>query len=351
VKQYISDSLFDDYFINTKYLYLKEFGTIPCIYYLGKLEGKLVAAFLDADDAGHVLDVFQRSYFDWEKNKSAFSTTIYMLKGQVIVELFHNHLHIYYQRKAETTITMLVNQLLQFKEEVKIGEFNINVISKTSGGMELKQLSILPTELDIDLYYNDDFKAVDHIIRGRLSKEKDKGIILLHGLPGTGKTTYLRHLVGTLQKKVLFVSPTVAGDLMDPDFIDLLMDNPNAVLIIEDAENIVLDRRYNSRSGVSNLLNISDGLLSDCLHLQLICTFNSAISTIDAALLRQGRLIARYEFGRLTVDKARKLSDRLGIDQDINTAKTLAEITNPGGFKDDAPKTELIGFRSAFAKN
>jgi hypothetical protein len=129
------------------------------------------------------------------------------------------------------------------------------------------------------------------------------------------------------------------------------MDNPNAVLIIEDAENIVLDRRYNSRSGVSNLLNISDGLLSDCLHLQLICTFNSAISTIDAALLRQGRLIARYEFGRLTVEKARKLSDRLGIEQDINTAKTLAEIANPGGFIDDAPKTELIGFRSAFAKN
>ena len=82
----------------------------------------------------------------------------------------------------------------------------------------------------------------------RLNRESDKGIILLHGLPGTGKTTYLRHLIGGLKKKVLFVSPSVAGNLMNPEFIDLLIENPNSVLIIEDAENIMMDRKYNSDS-------------------------------------------------------------------------------------------------------
>jgi len=37
---------------------------------------------------------------------------------------------------------------------------------------------------------------IDKSIRDRLSTENDKGIVLLHGLPGTGKTTYLRHLIG-----------------------------------------------------------------------------------------------------------------------------------------------------------
>jgi ATP-dependent 26S proteasome regulatory subunit len=84
---------------------------------------------------------------------------------------------------------------------------------------------------------------------------------------------------------------------MNPEFIDLLIDNPNAVVIIEDAENIMMDRKYNSDSSVSNLLNLSDGLLSDCLSVQIICTFNNSINLIDAALMRKGRLIAKYEFG------------------------------------------------------
>ena len=115
------------------------------------------------------------------------------------------------------------------------------------------------------------------LIKERLAKENDKGIVLLHGLPGTGKTTYLRYLIGNLKKKVMFVSPSVAGNLMNPEFMDLLLDNPNSVLVIEDAENIIMDRKYSNQSSVSNLLNISDGLLSDCLNVQIICTFNSEL--------------------------------------------------------------------------
>ena len=195
------------------------------------------------------------------------------------------------------------------------------------------------------MYYNDDFKPVDEVIKQRLEKDNDKGIILLHGLPGTGKTTYLRHLIGNMKKRVLFVSPGVAGNLMNPEFIDLLIDNPNAVLVIEDAENIIMDRKFSSNSSVSNLLNISDGLLSDCLNVQIICTFNSALSMVDSALLRKGRLIAKYEFEKLNAIKAQRLSDHLGFKNIIDKPMTIAEITNPGDMDVEQPAMQVMGFR------
>ena len=183
------------------------------------------------------------------------------------------------------------------------------------------------------------------MIRKRLSKNKDKGIVLLHGLPGTGKTTYLRYLIGKVKKRVMFLSPNVAGNLMDPDFIEMLIDNPTTVVVIEDAENIIMDRRNSNDSSVSNLLNISDGLLADFLNVQLICTFNSSLTLIDNALMRKGRLIAKYEFGKLSIAKAQKLSDHLGFNTVISKPMTIAEISNQHEQNFETKQVEVIGFR------
>ncbi len=206
--------------------------------------------------------------------------------------------------------------------------------------MEIKR-----TRLDLDLFYEDDFKEVDRVIQSRLRQKKDKGIVLLHGLPGTGKTTYLRYLIGKIRKRVLFLSPSTAERLTNPDFVELLIDNPNTVLIIEDAENIIRDRRTNSHSAVSNLLNISDGLLADFLNVQLVCTFNSPLTLVDGALMRKGRLIAKYEFGKLGREKAQRLSDHLGFSTIIEKPMTIAEISSQHEREYVRKEREVIGFR------
>lgn len=157
-------------------------------------------------------------------------------------------------------------------------------------------------------------------------------------------TTYLRYLIGKTKKRVLFLSPNVAGNLMNPDFLDMLIDNPNTILVIEDAENIIMDRR-NSSSAVSNLLNISDGLLADFLNVQLICTFNSSLTLIDSALLRQGRLIAKYEFGKLGIEKGQRLSNHLGFDKTIDRPMTVAEISAQNEPFFETKQVNVIGFR------
>jgi len=207
-------------------------------------------------------------------------------------------------------------------------------------------MEIKKTKLDLGMYYEDDFIEVDKTIQERLGTEDDKGIVLLHGLPGTGKTTYLRYLIGRLKKKVLFLSPTVAGSIMNADFMDLLIDNPNSVLLIEDAENIIMDRRISNDSSVSNLLNVSDGLLADFLNVQVICTFNHPLSMVDNALMRKGRLIARYEFGKLGIEKAQRLSHHFGFDTIISRPMTIAEIANQNEKAEVLKeRTEVIGFK------
>jgi len=266
------------------------------------------------------------------------------MKNNCIVEI-DEYCEILHDGKQLQFIEQCTELMKRFKERKKKDPLEINLIVKGSCGLELKSMEIKRMKLDLDLFYEDDFKETDVIIQKRLNQKKDKGIVLLHGLPGTGKTTYLRYLIGKIKKRVLFLSPSVAGNLMNPDFIELLIDNPNTVLIIEDAENIIMDRKHNSGSSVSNLLNISDGLLADFLNVQLICTFNSSLTMVDSALMRKGRLIAKYEFDKLSVSKAQKLSNHFGFDTVITRPMTIAEIAKQHETAHQKEKVEVIGFR------
>ena len=122
------------------------------------------------------------------------------------------------------------------------------------------------------------------------------------------KTTYIRHLTGLVKKEIIFLPNNMVDILATPEFIPFMMKYPNSILIIEDAEKVVRSRNGNgNETSVSNLLNLSDGILGDCLKTQIVATFNTDRQLIDKALLRKGRLIAEYLFDDLCVDKTNKL--------------------------------------------
>ncbi|MBQ3946200.1 MAG: ATPase, partial [Alphaproteobacteria bacterium] len=82
-------------------------------------------------------------------------------------------------------------------------------------------------------------------------------------------------------------------------------------------------------STVSTLLNMSDGLLSDGLGIKFICTFNENIPAIDEALLRKGRLVSKYEFKPLCVEKTTSLLNELYPGEVFIVKElTLADIYN-----------------------
>lgn len=340
-----ANNVFGDGFIDAKTLYLYCFNVLPSIYFIGKIDGEKLFGALREKYAQSIENVHQYRWYRHKKKKFNFDETHIVFKNKCLIELDENYCKILHDGLQEDFLKELVSFCAGFKERERRQPLEINLIVQSSAGLELKSMEIKRTKLDLDMYYEDDFKEVDETIRKRLNQKEDKGIVLLHGLPGTGKTTYLRYLIGKIKKRVLFLSPNLAGNLMNPDFIDILIENPNTVLVIEDAENIIMDRRASSSSSVSNLLNISDGLLSDFLNVQLICTFNSPLTMVDSALMRKGRLIAKYEFGKLGVEKAQKLSNKLGYNKAIAQPMTVAEITNQHEQNFETKQVEVIGFR------
>ena len=342
-------NVFDKRFLDTKTLYLYCFNILPSLSYINQLDGEKAFTAFKEKFNDRIAHIHQYRWYQQKKKKYQFDRTVLILKDHCVIEFGPGYCEILHDGCQQPFLEELTNLAGKFKERTKRQPLEINLVIESSGYMELKPMDIKREKLDLDLFYEDDFKEVDEQIRKRLNQKKDKGIVLLHGLPGAGKTTYLRYLIGKLRKRVLFLSPSVAGKLMNPDFIELLIDNPNTVLIIEDAENIIMDRKQNSGSAVSNLLNISDGLLADFLNVQLICTFNSSLTLIDSALMRKGRLIAKYEFGKLGIQKAQRLSRHLGYDMPIDRPMTIAEIANPHEKDHVTNKVQVVGFRQEWA--
>ena len=340
-----ANSIFESGFLYSKSLHLYCFNSIPSASYIGNIDGEKSFNALK-EKFGHLItSVHTNRYYDSKLKKYSFNETYVIMQNNCILEFDSGYCEIYHNGQQDDFINDCTVLMKAFKERQRRKPLEINLINRGQNGLGLKQLEVKRTKLDLDLFYEADFKEVNNVICKRLSTDKDKGIVLLHGLPGTGKTTYLRYLIGKIKKRILFVSPSLAGDIMNPDFIQLLVNNPNCVLIIEDAENVIMDRKISGNAAVSNLLNISDGLLADFLNVQIICTFNNSLTLVDNALMRKGRLIAKYEFGKLTINKAQQLSNHFGFDNIITKPMTIAEIANPHDQEHKAERVEVIGFR------
>lgn len=205
---------------------------------------------------------------------------------------------------------------------------NFYIIGSNSNGLTLKKETITPIEIDIETNYGKDFvKVYENIIHSLTNKTH--GLVLMSGAPGSGKTSLIKLIINklSLKKDIIYVPSFLMNEMGNPDFISFIREQKNSILILEDAEEILVDREEGRNSqAVSNILNMTNGLLNDSLKIQIIATFNMDKKKIDKALLRTGRLIDEWQFGPLKPEEANKVALKLGKIRDYKKSMVLADI-------------------------
>ena len=217
------------------------------------------------------------------------------------------------------------------------------ILRNSRGAIENKYMEISPKG-NIQDNYNDDFMAINDKITSLLYND-ESCIMILHGKPGTGKSSYIRDLIANNPDvKFYWIDSSMFAYIDSSEFIEFLSTCKNSVFVLEDSEVLLKSRETGGNIAMQTLLNISDGILGDSLKLKFICTFNTELPNIDKALLRKGRLKIKYEFKELEKAKVEKLFDKLGLDKTKAKSMPLCDVYNfleDNGNKDTRPK---IGF-------
>jgi len=244
-----------------------------------------------------------------------------------------------YASDLDTAKNVAINFSDKYSIPAKIDSGCYNLISLSSDGIDTESVPLQDRnkldEQKMDLFYGEGFSKKNEAFLEFLKNHRS-GLTIFEGTPGTGKTSYIRYLIGKLKDthRFYFIPPASTGVLTNPEFIrfwsrqSTIYNNYRFVCVLEDADGALMTRDLDNRREVGAILNITDGLLADFLKLQVICSINCSHTEIDPALIRPGRLNTHMVFDRMPGWRAQRIAQESGRELPLQKDYSLAEIFN-----------------------
>ncbi len=341
---YIGESSSD---IIVEKVYIQLFGEFPNLYTINfviDLENILrrLKKKYQLTDQEFIIKTEEACRDNWNRVNYSSSTYLIKLPDRILLNISSSKAEIYYSKQTDSkSIKDLVASLKTRKKKKNIDKRSFYLLKSEGGGeFSLKKVEANKVELDLSLYFNDDFPAFHNKIISFLDDKQSSGLVLIHGKHGTGKTTYLKHLIFNTDHKFILVQRNLFTALDSISLFFYLKEFSDFVLVLEDCDSLLTGMgKYNQLAG---FLRNSQGLMSNDFVYKMICTASVQAHQLNNNYLRKAQKIYRYEMTELPVEKARRIRQLHGINKEVTRPMVLEEVVNPL----DVFTEKKLGFKS-----
>lgn len=203
--QHHEQSIFNDAgcYISGMRIFYAHFKELPCVIKLKEIADKEAIEFIEANASENILFCYKKQIIRNNKKDTEDINFIYCTKENIIIDIEEKELNIFYSFNKEVEAKMWANNLKEFliKQISKRTTTEISIIRHTKYGYYTKEIDFKKPKLNLLKHYNDDLASIHQTIIKSLRQKNKSGIILLHGEPGTGKSTYIRYIIRQQKKE------------------------------------------------------------------------------------------------------------------------------------------------------